>query len=393
MHRVVLIEDATPWDLHPFTDVHPVWHLRTGAFTTYERTVEVARELGWSVDVGGRELQTQAFTDRFPITSTATGGTLILAARAVVLAPELRRLLTAAAASNVPLAFRTPEHLVALWLPSWTDSPTHARTLFEEHMAETSWTVAPVNAWIISRLWEVLDVLDAAIRTDAELMQDRGEPLHHATARISPHAVIDDSRGPVIIGENVEIRAGAIVNGPCAIGANSTLKSHTIIDGPVTIGPVCKVGGEIEASVIQGYSNKQHDGFLGHSVLGEWVNLGAGTITSDLKNTYGEIHCDMPWGSVNTGRRFLGLLCGDHVKSAIGTRFNTGTVVGACSNVVSDTFPPKGIVPFTWLTPSGRDNYQLENALHVAETVMRRRHVEFSPAMRAVLTAISEGTA
>jgi UDP-N-acetylglucosamine diphosphorylase/glucosamine-1-phosphate N-acetyltransferase len=393
MRRIILIEDATPWDLHPFTDVHPVWHLRTGAFTTFERTRRVATECGWSVDVGGRDLQTAAFHAHSPTSAAGDEGTLILAARAVVLAPELRRLLDVATTSDTSIAFRTPEHLIALWLPSWNDSPVHARTVFEEHMATTTWSIEPVAAWVLTRLWDVLDVLDATIRTDADMLLDNGEPLHHMTARISPHAVIDDARGPVMIGEGAEIRAGAIINGPCVIGAQSVVKSHAVIDGPVVIGPVCKVGGEIEASVIQGYSNKQHDGFLGHSVLGEWVNLGAGTITSDLKNTYGDVHCDMPWGTVNTGRRFLGLLCGDHVKSAIGTRFNTGTVVGACSNVVSDTFPPKGIPPFTWLTPQGRDTYTLDKALLVAETVMRRRHVELSFAMRAVLTSIAEGTA
>jgi UDP-N-acetylglucosamine diphosphorylase/glucosamine-1-phosphate N-acetyltransferase len=151
------------------------------------------------------------------------------------------------------------------------------------------------------------------------------------------------------------------------------------------IGPVCKVAGEIEKSVIQGYSNKQHDGFLGHSYLGEWCNLGAGTITSDLKNTYGHVRVTMPWLEEDTQRTFVGLLMGDHSKSAIGTRFTTGTVCGICCNIVADNFPPAYLPPFTWLKPTEQQVYEVNKALDVARAVTARRMVDLGPSTEALL--------
>ena len=163
------------------------------------------------------------------------------------------------------------------------------------------------------------------------------------------------------------------------------------IEGPVSIGPTCKVGGEVEGSILQGFANKQHDGYLGHAYLGAWTNLGAATNNSDLKNNYSTVRVWTPQGEIDTGSRFVGLFMGDHSKSAIGTLFNTGTVVGFSCNVFGAGFPPKHLPSFTWGGVSGAQPYEVEKALEVARAVMGRRQVVMEPADEVLFRAIHAG--
>ncbi len=192
--------------------------------------------------------------------------------------------------------------------------------------------------------------------------------------RISPSVVIDAEEGPVIIGNNVKIMPQATILGPCFIGDDTVIKVGAKIYEDTSIGEVCKVGGEIEATIIHAYSNKQHDGFLGHSYICEWVNLGADTNNSDLKNTYGDISVLIRDNEIDTGKMFLGLLCGDHSKSAINTSFNTGTVAGICGIFVHEGFLAKNIPSFAWTGRKNSPIYKLEKALEVAAKVMSRRN-------------------
>src|SRR5262249_53676820 len=155
-----------------------------------------------------------------------------------------------------------------------------------------------------------------------------------------------------------------------------------------SLGPVCRIGGEVAESVVQGFSNKQHEGFLGHSYLSEWVNLGAGTDTSDLKNNYSTVKVWESGRMVDTGELFVGLLAADHVKTAIGTRFNTGTVVGLASQLSGNALPPKFVPPFSWGTDSGLAVYRFERALETARAVMLRRDVALADAYAARLRAV-----
>jgi UDP-N-acetylglucosamine diphosphorylase/glucosamine-1-phosphate N-acetyltransferase len=159
-----------------------------------------------------------------------------------------------------------------------------------------------------------------------------------------------------------------------------------------SIGPVCKVGGEVEGSVIHSFSNKQHDGFLGHAYLGMWVNLGADTNNSDLKNNYGSVKLVIDGETVDSGSTFMGLVMGDHSKSAINSMFNTGTVVGVSSNVFGSGFPPKSVPSFTWGGAEGLKTYELERALEVARRVMGRRKMVLSPAEEKVLRVVFDLT-
>jgi UDP-N-acetylglucosamine diphosphorylase/glucosamine-1-phosphate N-acetyltransferase len=196
--------------------------------------------------------------------------------------------------------------------------------------------------------------------------------------------VFDVRDGTIVVEQNCYVQSGTRLVGPLYVGPGSE-----VLGGPVrtsAIGPRCRVRGEMSSTVMLGYANKSHDGFVGHSVIGRWANLGAGTITSNLKNTYGPVRLDVAGSRIETGRQFLGSLLGDHVKTAIGTLLGTGTTVGAGANVFGQD-PPKYVRPFAW----GADGaMQLEGFLTVAERVMKRRDVVFSPAVRQMLAAIHD---
>lgn len=200
--------------------------------------------------------------------------------------------------------------------------------------------------------------------------------------------VLDASDGPVVIDSRAIIEPNAIIFGPCFIGNDSVIRGGAKIGQGTTIGSYCKVGGEVEETVILSYSNKQHEGFLGHSYVGSWVNMGAGCCNSDLKNNYGHIDAWSAGEIRKTGRRFLGAVIGDHSKIAINTRINTGTVIGFCSNVMPLGFTPQFIPSFTWRMEPDYVEYGLDEALSTAEIMMDRRGIEFSPAIKDLFTYI-----
>jgi UDP-N-acetylglucosamine diphosphorylase / glucose-1-phosphate thymidylyltransferase / UDP-N-acetylgalactosamine diphosphorylase / glucosamine-1-phosphate N-acetyltransferase / galactosamine-1-phosphate N-acetyltransferase len=199
-------------------------------------------------------------------------------------------------------------------------------------------------------------------------------------SKIKPGVVLDAEKGPIVIGRNVTVFPNAVIEGPVFIGDGTMIKIGAKIYEDTSIGEVCKVGGEVEASIIHGYSNKQHDGFLGHSYLGLWVNLGADTNNSDLKNNYSTVRVTINGKSIDSGSQFAGLTMGDHSKSGINTMFNTGTVVGVGCNVYGGNFPPKYIPSFCWGGSEELVVYDLDKCLDVARKVMARRKIQMSPA-------------
>lgn len=211
-------------------------------------------------------------------------------------------------------------------------------------------------------------------------------PVHLGQdVRIEPGVVFDTRRGPVRLADGVDVRAGARLEGPLYAGPGTQLLGGSY--SSLSAGPQCRLRGEIEDSVILGYTNKAHDGFLGHAYLGRWVNLGALTTNSDLKNNYGPVRLGGPDGEVETGLLKLGCLLGDHVKTAIGTRINTGSVIGAGSNLFGDAMPAKWVPPFSWGSARAAPVYAKDRFLEVAETVMRRRDEPFDAATRKWLAA------
>ena len=192
--------------------------------------------------------------------------------------------------------------------------------------------------------------------------------------------VLDASSGPIIIADGAVVEPNAIIYGPCYIGRLSIIRGGAKIGKGTSIGEQCRIGGEVGESVIAGYTNKQHEGFLGHSYIGSWVNIGAGTANSDLKNNYGKIKAWCAGTVRNTGRRFLGVVCGDHSKIAINTRINTGSVIGFNANVFITGYPPKFVPSFTWTMEPKFVIHSLDKALETAGIMMDRRDVELTEA-------------
>jgi UDP-N-acetylglucosamine diphosphorylase/glucosamine-1-phosphate N-acetyltransferase len=204
-------------------------------------------------------------------------------------------------------------------------------------------------------------------------------------ATIEPHVVLDASTGPILIAHGAKIHAFTRLAGPCYVGRDSIILGGDVAAS--SIGPVCKVRGEVSTIIVLGYANKSHDGFVGHSYLGRWVNVGAGTITSNLKNTYSPVEFWTPRGERPTGLQFLGTFFGDHAKTGIGTPLTTGTVLGAGACVFGSEMQPKVVPPFAWGSHPPYDTFQLEKFLTVTERVMQRRHVALSERSRRQLAA------
>jgi len=207
-------------------------------------------------------------------------------------------------------------------------------------------------------------------------------------------AILNTETGPVYIDDYAEIQEGSILRGPVYIGKHSVVNIGAKIKSDTTIGPYCKVGGEISNSILLGYSNKGHDGFLGNSILGEWCNLGADTNNSNLKNNYANVKM-WDYGSeslVSTGLQFCGLIMGDHSKSGINTMFNTGTTVGVGCNIYGSGFPPNHIPSFSWGGQDGFETYNIEKFYQTAILVMARRDVLLNEPQKAIFERIFELT-
>ncbi len=204
-------------------------------------------------------------------------------------------------------------------------------------------------------------------------------------AQVEPGVVFDTRAGAIVLESGVEVRHGTRLEGPLFAGERCRLLGDHLRAS--VFGPRCSVRGEVSTSVMLGYANKSHHGFVGHSVLGHWVNLGAGTTTSNLKNTYGEVALEVDGQRLPTGRQLLGSLVGDHAKTAIGSLLPTGTVIGTGANVFGPGPLPKAVRPFAWGS-EGRELMSEEGFLKVAERVLPRREVSFTPERRAALSAI-----
>lgn len=265
------------------------------------------------------------------------------------------------------------------------------------------------NMVCIQRPWDIFQENGKAIQLDYELITEKrnSTPLSN-TNRISgienifieqgatvEHAILNGESGPIYIGNDATVMEGSMVRGPFALCDHGTLKMGTKIYGPTTVGPYCKVGGEVNNSVFQAYSNKGHDGFMGNSVIGEWCNLGADTNTSNLKNNYGtvKVYNFDTQEMEQTDHLFCGLLIGDHSKTGINTMFNTATTVGVSANIFGAGFPEKYIPSFMWGGTDKKERFNLEKAFEVAENMMARRNVPFTEADQSILTYLYKGLA
>lgn len=261
----------------------------------------------------------------------------------------------------------------------------------------------------IENTWDIFSKNGEAIKRDFEMLTEgrQSQPIPDGVWAKNPENIfieegakvefctLNASNGPIYIGKEAEIMEGSLVRGPFALCEHATLKMGAKIYSDTTIGPHSKVGGEVSNSVIFGFSNKGHDGFLGNAVLGEWCNLGADTNNSNLKNNYAEVRL---WnyeteGFAKTGLQFCGLMMGDHSKCGINTMFNTGTVVGVSANIFGSGFPRNFVPSFSWGGSSGFTTYKTSKAFEVAKVVMSRRNIEFTETDEKILEHVFEETA
>ncbi|MEE8340750.1 MAG: putative sugar nucleotidyl transferase [Candidatus Neomarinimicrobiota bacterium] len=263
-------------------------------------------------------------------------------------------------------------------------------------------TISEINSKVIKYLWNTVNLIGAALNDDKKYFQPidlKNESLSgihlinedniyiKSPELIKPGAVLDASDGPLIISKNVKIDSHSLLRGPLFIGENSTVQPHTFIRDSV-IGPSCKIGGEISSSILQSWSNKVHYGFLGNSYIGQWVNFGAGTTNSNLKNNYTTVKMTVNGNTVKTDEMFIGLFAGDYTTFAIGTMLNTGTNIGPGCNIVTNGFPPRRINPFTWLLNGRKMKTNETKFFDFAETMQNRRGKSLSLAEKDLLAKI-----
>ena len=413
--RVVIFEDRGHRGLYPATLSRPTFSLRTGATTLGRRLMaQLAERDLKQVELvcrtGLRPLVERGYLGH-SVNDPKPGDTLFLNGRLLCLGNSLDRLLELLEKS---VAVTEAGVLVGARLTG-----SAARTYQEELLdALEAGEPAPLpvqqsvgEPWddllLVRHLWDLVNGNERVIRDDFDWARRHPHPdepelapgarlvqrehiLFREKVTVEPGAVLDARGGPIILGDDVHIEHGAIVLGPVALGPGTRVRMGARVYDAVSTGPVCRVGGEVEATILQGYANKQHEGFLGHAYVGAWTNLGAGTNNSDLRNDYRNVSVWTPDGPVDTGSLFAGLYLGDHSKTAIGTRFNTGTVVGFSCNLFGSAFPPRHVPSFTWLGEEGPEPYRLDKALATARTVMARRKVTLEPADEVLFRAVRE---
>lgn len=398
--RIILFEDAHWRRLLPLTALKSTLALRCGVLPLWERA---DRALEGMLD--GLACRPEAaaawLTDRpsRPLNPGGSEPTLWLNAR-VIWTPER---LDQARHLEPGRALVGPrgEPLAAM-AELDAGAPDLGRRIEEatETMGEADWPV--LSSW-----YDLLAHNPAAITEDVRLLglettQQGPEGVHvlgdHGLwmgegAVLMPGCVLDTREGPVLLDAGSEVMSGAFLQGPCYVGPASLVRVGATLYEGCSLGRRCKVGGELEGVLMQGFANKQHGGYLGNAVVGEWVNLGADTSNSDLKNTYGPVTTTVDGEQEDTGMVHLGCCLGDHTKTGINSMLNTGTVTGIACNLYGPGFPPTWIPDFIWGQPGRYTLHMLDRAVETAGIVMGRRDVEMNEAYEALMRGWYEITA
>ncbi|MDQ8145140.1 MAG: putative sugar nucleotidyl transferase [Gemmatimonadota bacterium] len=392
MSGIVLYDDAVARAFAPFARTRPAGELVAGALLTRRRWESV---LGRSA-VGFVSAPHLASFEEFDappaVSDTIPAGTWLVNSRCCpTLEASAAGTATVLVVDGMIGAVRLAEPLP---LAALVDGVASLDALAPRTGIRTT-----LAGWWLSAVWDLVGHLPAMLAADAGALATRTGTtpalpsgvqvigthpvVIAADARIEPQVVIDATTGAVVIGAGATVQAFTRLQGPVVIAPGAAVLGGRL--ACVSIGEGAKVHGELSVSIVIGHANKGHDGFVGHSIIGRWANLGAGTITSNLKNSYGPVSCWTPTGLRETGLQFLGALIGDHAKTGIGTRLTTGCVVGAGANVVDDGVTPKAVPPFAWGAPPAWGTYDVERFLSVAERVMARRGVRLTDGGRAQL--------
>ncbi len=395
--KYLLFEDFTHFDLLPFCFTRPVYEIRSGIFTF---AVRWEKSLGEAAGTIAHSYLGRKYNRLPEGTFTAINGKFIPDETMLRLIQEIPE--------NV--YFENPEGEVLAFRGQQT-------TMFEngliskERLEKAGYKAqrVEVTSTALRKMSDIFRLNAPLIQFDFQLITKErvSQPVLDTYSIIYGKdnifieegvkiraAILNAENGLIYLGKGVEVQEGAIIHGNHALGEYATANMGAKLRGDSSFGPHVKVGGEVSNSVIMGYSNKGHDGYLGNSVLGYWCNLGADTNTSNLKNTYENVKL---WNYEsrrfeNTGLQFCGLMMGDHSKCGINTMFNTGTVVGVSANIFGDGFPRNFIPDFSWGGASGFTTYMLKKAFLTAEVVMQRRSVPFDEVEKEILSHVFELT-
>ncbi|MBK7428303.1 MAG: GlmU family protein [Saprospiraceae bacterium] len=393
MNNLILFDSDKRDQLLPLTYTRPVCEIRVGILTIREK---------WSLWMDGvvSYITQDYLSEKFPINvedrNWVSNGS-ILPNELLCLKRKQLKLNEAYMKSGELIAARLPEEQF------------HRLMNGEDLEDLIGYELENVPFIQINQLWDIYKYNSTAIQADYDFLTRArsSQPISPTNRVIDPMNIfieegarvecsnLNASRGPIYIGKYSEVMEGSNIRGPFALCDHSQVKMGAKIYGATTIGPYCKVGGEITNSVMFGFSNKAHDGYLGNSVIGEWCNLGADTNNSNLKNNYSEVKL---WNYKTetfklTGETFVGLFMGDHSKAAINTMFNTGTLVGVSANIFSDGFPRNFIPSFSWGGKQGFKTYKLQEAFETMDRVMARRDKYLNETERQIYTHIFEESA
>lgn len=394
MH-IILFEDVGYLDLAPLTWLRAAFELRFGCDTLLDKVRRHLHPTG--VGCITRPALEAVMRERYPDFGPATSDCVLLNSRTIVTADvELPPVGTAWMDGATLIATRvTAAETAKLDHSTFLDAGKLGASLTGRkpipvpegvRLLHHPWELAIGNAAELQRQLRGCVGIDGRVYTGAHLV-NRSRICVARDASIKPGAVLDAEGGPIKVDCGAIVEPNAVIQGPCYIGPGSIVRPTSVIREGTSIGPVCKVGGEIEGSILQGYANKQHDGFLGHSFVASWANLGADTVTSDLKNTYGTIRVRINGVEIETGQRFVGSTIGDHSKTGIGTVLPTGCVIGFGSQVFTPLGVPKFVPSMAWVTESGVEQARIDKVIEIARTVMARRKIELSAAEEALMRA------
>ncbi|MEQ1855587.1 MAG: putative sugar nucleotidyl transferase [Longimicrobiales bacterium] len=395
--RLFLFDDGRARRWAPFTLTRPVGELLFGCMTLKERAERVfgAKCEGHLTRRALIGFEEPGAAHAATLQDVGTRGRrILLSSRAAVAldAIDVPEDLTRLEVAGVPAGWILPDGAA---LPSelWVRDPSAATKIgrvleLSGTILESPWDLVAKNAERIRQdvaaLWPRNDQPPGIVRIGDGILSLGGDAI------VEPGVVVDTRQGPVRLSESVRVEGPARLVGPLFVGARTRILGGCVATS--SIGPVSIVRGEVADSVLLGFANKAHDGYLGHALLGRWVNLGAFTTNSDLKNNYGTVRVWTPDGDVDTGLMKVGCFLGDHVKTGIGTLLTTGTVIGAGTNVFGGAMPPSAVPPFCWGTGSDLSEHRLDKFLETAERAMGRRSQVLSAGMRRVLENAWHGT-
>ena len=393
--NLYVFEDQRFSDFFPISSTRAVFDIRFGQSTFLERIIKIFPEHSVSLIVRDefKELVSELHTNIAVNPDNIEEGLWI--SSSVIWTRESVELL-----SDKDTAFMKDDKLVAANLSSsdaarWISNGGPLKSELE------SVEFKNIEVYQCNYLWDIIKFINQSISDDASELKpvDRLDYPHTNlinpdkifinSAKVMPGALINAEKGPVIIDNNAVIYGQTYIEGPAFIGTDTVIKPLTKIVGSV-IGKKCKIGGEVESSVIQGYSNKVHDGHLGDSFLGEWVNLGAGTSNSNLKNNYSSVKISLNENLIDTNSLHIGCFIGDHVKTAIGTLINTGTIIGAASMISTYGFPPVNLPPFSWYFNRKKERMDFDKFVSTAQKSKSRRNKNFTSAEKRLYKKISD---